>query len=287
MTKWFYQTDQNIKGPVTTIELKKLITQLPNARQTFVWSRGHTEWISADRWHPTHEILENFSEPVQSAAQSTQAPTNPINTDTTELTATNFIADTVNEITHVPVTENMVHQKPTLAPLTKMNPESISTAEKFRVQLNFIDQPPMTKDELMIFAARVDDPAQIAIFDPVLKEWKEIYAFKDIVEKLGLTRRKHPRVPILAQFTGSTSRHEKFSARLVTISIGGLGITDVFDLNIGDIISGQITSPHFYSPVTIEAEATYCGNDGYVGLKFTQINDDSQSLVTDYVKRFS
>jgi hypothetical protein len=45
MTKWFYQTDQNIKGPVTTTELKNLIPQLSDARQTFVWSRGHTEWI--------------------------------------------------------------------------------------------------------------------------------------------------------------------------------------------------------------------------------------------------
>ena len=145
----------------------------------------------------------------------------------------------------------------------------------------------MTKDELMSFAARVEDPSQIAIYDAQLKEWKEIYIFKDIVDKLGLTRRKHPRVPILAQFNGSTSRHEKFSARLVTVSIGGLGLTDIFDLKIGDMIYGNITSPHFYSPVAIESEVTYCGSDGYVGLKFTQINDDSQSLVTDYVKKFS
>jgi hypothetical protein len=155
------------------------------------------------------------------------------------------------------------------------------------VQLNFVDQPAMNRNELMSFASRVENPSQIAIFDPKLKEWKEIYAFKEIVEKLGLTRRKHPRVPILAQFSGVTSQHEKLNARLVTISIGGLGLTDVFDLRIGDIISGQITSPHFYSPVTFEAEATYCGNDGHVGLKFIQINDDSQSLIMDYVKRFS
>ncbi len=284
MTKWFYQTDQNIKGPVTTAELKNLIPQLSDARQTFVWSRGHTEWISADRWQPNHEIVEDFSDDSPSLNLKTQPTVQP---PMTELTATGFIPDPLSETTHVPMTENAIHQKPTLAPITTTDHPSISTEEKFRVQLNFIDQPPMTKDELMNFAARVDDPAQVAIFDPQTKEWKEIYAFKDIVEKLGLTRRKHPRVPILAQFTGSTSRHEKFSARLVTISIGGLGITDIFDLNIGDIISGQITSPHFYSPVTIEAEATYCGNDGYVGLKFTQINDDSQSLVTDYVKRFS
>jgi PilZ domain len=279
MTKWFYQTQQIIKGPISTLELKDLIPSLPDARQTFVWSRGHTEWISADRWQPN----QNIEADTEQTPQTSELVENTITGFRSPAPANIFAKPTEPPIENEIALSNSDSQEieKTNVPTTPIN------EEKFRVQLNFVDQPPMSKDELMAFAARADDPAQIAIFDRNLKEWKEIYAFKDIVEKLGLTRRKHPRVPILAQFTGRSSQHEKFSARLVTISIGGLGITDVFDLKIGDTISGQITSPHFYSPVTIEAEATYCGNDGYVGLKFTQINDDSQSLVTDYVKRFS
>lgn len=266
-TKWFYQINQVIKGPVTTLDLKKMISTLADSKNTFIWSRGATDWVSADRWQPHQELpefsLESLeSQPLQKNEKPHFAPLISIHDEKTNPSIENVFNIDIENI--IPTAE-----------------------ETFRVQLNFIDQPLMTKAELMAFAARTEDPTQIAIFDNTTKEWKEIYAFKDIVEKLGLTRRKHPRVPILAQFTGSSSKHEKFSARLVTISIGGLGLTDVFDFNIGDKISGQITSPHFYSPVTIEAEATYCGNDGYVGFKFSQINDDSQSLVTDYVKRFS
>ena len=187
MTKWFYQTNQIIKGPVSTLELQKLIPAMQDLRNTFVWSRGHSDWISADRWQPDLEIKQDT--PIQEKTQ-------PLNTQTfSQLTS-----EKPNFNTIIPLNEEKTN-------VINTNIES----EKFRVQLNFIDQPPMSKDELMAFAARTEDPAQIAIYDNQTKEWKEIYAFKDIVEKLGLTRRKHPRVPILAQFTGSTSTTSLYS----------------------------------------------------------------------------
>lgn len=278
MTKWFYQLNQIVKGPVSTTELQNLIPSMPDVKKTYVWSRGYSEWVTADLWKPGSEI------------QFTEQPKNikpDFKPELKHVEQHKPIPDAADEITKTTASPATVKTELQIN-TEKTNPiiQNISE-EKFRVQLNFIDQGRMTKNELFAYAAKCDDPAQIAVFDNQLKEWKEIYAFKDVVEKLGLTRRKHPRVPILAQFTGSTSRHDKFTARLVTISIGGLGLTEVFDLKIGDKIYGQITSPHFYSAVAIEAEATYCGNDGYVGLKFSQINDESQSLVTDYVKRFS
>lgn len=268
MTKWFYHSNQIVKGPVSTEELQQLIPSLVEPRSTFIWSRGQTNWVPADRWQPIDE--QATREIAATAVTAHRANLSPQNEDA--------------------INTSITVEKPNFA-LTAVPQDEEKTAvtsdEKYRVQLNFVDQPLMTKDELMDFASRAENPSLIAIYDSTTKEWKEIYTFKDIVEKLGLTRRKHPRVPILAQFNGQTSRHEQFTARLVTISIGGLGVTDVYDLKIGDTITGQITSPHFYSPVAISAEVTYSGNDGYVGFKFTQISDESQSLVTNYVKRFS
>ena len=278
MTKWFYHLNNIVKGPVSPLELENLISTLDHPEKTLVWSRGHTDWISADRWQPDLIIEEKkYSHSTADSSQTIEHNNKPEKPDFSVSKTFMSSEDTFGGINP----SDSVYQ------ILPVEHTYIPEDEKFKVQLNFIDQPMMTKVELMAFAARTDDPSLIAIFDRKSQDWKEIYAFKDIVDKLGLTRRKHPRVPILAQFNGTTSRHEKFSARLVTISIGGLGLTDVFDLNIGDMIYGNITSPHFYSPVAIESEVTYCGNDGYVGLKFTQINDDSMSLVTDYVKRFS
>ena len=52
MTKWFYHLNTIVKGPVSPQELQNLISTFDRPDQTFVWSRGRTDWISADRWKP-------------------------------------------------------------------------------------------------------------------------------------------------------------------------------------------------------------------------------------------
>lgn len=171
---------------------------------------------------------------------------------------------------------------------TQTSKTATASPTLYKVQYNFIDQPLMTKEELINFTLRQDDISKLSIFDPKQKVWKEVYAVPEVAETLGLTRRKNARVPILAQFQGNaTSRDVKLNCRVVTMSVGGMGVTDVFDLMIGDTIRGQITSPHFFNPLKVEAEVTYTGNDGYVGLKFIQINDETAALITEYVKKFS
>lgn len=161
-----------------------------------------------------------------------------------------------------------------------------SADEKYKVQFNGIDQPPMTKDELTKFTAQQEDPSLIMVYDKKSKDWKEIYTFPDVIEKLGLSRRQNRRVTLLANFKGMINQAKDINARLTTISMGGFGLTDVFDLKIGDTIQGQILSPHFYAPLSVSAEVTYSGSHGNIGLKFTTINDEGQALVTDYIKKF-
>lgn len=156
----------------------------------------------------------------------------------------------------------------------------------YRVQVNFVDQPMMSKNELMNLIAKQEDVSTIAIMDPKTKEWKDVYAFPDIVQKLGISRRKHPRVPILAQFTGSSNKHPTLNARIITISEGGMGFTDQFDLKIGDEVTGQITSPHFFQPINVKADVIFSGQDGYIGLKFSLVNDESKAAIIDYIKKF-
>ncbi len=54
-----------------------------------------------------------------------------------------------------------------------------------------------------------EDVSKISVFDSFSKEWREIYAIPEIADKLGLSRRKNARVPILAQFLGSSFRGVK------------------------------------------------------------------------------
>ena len=168
---------------------------------------------------------------------------------------------------------------------TKSFSATFSESDKYRVQLNFVDQALMTKAELMTFITKQKDVTKIAIQNNKTKEWSDVYAFPEIVERLGISRRKNSRVPILATFVG-ISKGSEVNVKVVTISEGGMGFTEVFDLKIGDQVEGQLISPHFFQPIHLKADVIYSGLDGYIGLKFSQVNDESKSAIIEYVKKF-
>lgn len=250
--KWFINQSNKIQGPFDNSEVPSIL-QRTGGQSVFLWSRGMSEWIHADKWTPL--LSQN--------------------------------KDVERDLGSLPAkSEQQVRFSLSLPPEKKSEKESVSM-EKFKVRYNMVDQPMMNKDELLVFTMKQDDVSKIAVYDSFSKEWREIYAIPEIADKLGLSRRKNARVPILAQFVGASFKGAKLNSRVVTISVAGMGLTNTFDLNIGDNIRGQITSPHFFTPLNIEAEVTYTGTDGYIGLRFSQINDDTLALITEYVNKFS
>lgn len=262
MNKWFINANNFIKGPFSTKEIKDQMHGFSDQMQTtFLWSRGYAEWIRADKWNPEASVPASAQNQTQ-IASSTEATITPPPKSTFDKSV---------RVSKAAVIENI----------------KAHTIEKFRVQYNFVDKGEMTKEELTTYVAKQEDVSKISIFDKKDKEWKDIYSMPDIVQRLGLTRRENQRIPILAQFTGSLiGSDNKINLRVITISYNGLGITDNFELKLGETIHGQLTSPHFYSPLTLTAEVTYAGLDGYVGAKFVNLNDEMQALVMDYIKRF-
>lgn len=256
MTKWFFQHDGRVQGPFSNEALETQLRQHQEAEleKIMVWKRGLTDWMRASKWQPeissseNTAVARNFGDETQAAYSQTAQKT----LNTSERTK----ADTLAE------------------------------SAFFRVQLNYVDQPLMSKPELLNFISKLTDVSKLSIQNPKTKEWSEVFAYPDIVERLGLSRRKQSRVPILAQFTGKSNKHPDLNAKIVTISEGGMGFTEVFDLKISDTVEGQIMSPQFFQPINVVAEVIYSGLDGYIGLKFTQINDESKAAIIDYVKKF-
>ncbi len=256
--KWFVNQNSRVHGPYDQSEIQGMIQSIGSTSpSTFIWTRGLTDWVAADKWTPdlakSSQLERQFNviDPIQTNDQNESTALFSIKT-----------------------------------PVRPSKPIPYGGSRHYKVQYNFVDQPAMTKDELLTFTLKQDDVSKIAVFDADSKIWKEIYAIPEISEKLGISRRKNARVPILAQFSGAINHGVKINSRVVTISIGGMGLTETFDLNIGDTLLGQISSPHFFTALNIEAEVTYTGSDGYVGLKFNQINDDTSALITEYVNKF-
>jgi|GEM_PF-6142831 len=265
--KWFLQLNGQIQGPFDQGHLLSTLQGLneESNAQALVWKRGLTEWVKTNKWQNLDQVTAN------NAAETTH-----------------------------------IHEEPENSLFEKTFNQTFQSDAFYRVQLSFIDQPLMSKIDLMTFIAKQPDVSKISIQDPKTKLWKEVYAFPDIVERLGLSRRKQSRVPILAQFTGKLigklnsqlnsqlntqlntqlNSSTDLNCRVITISQGGIGFTENFELKIGDEVEGQVSSPHFFQPVNIKADVIYAGDDGYIGLKFSQVTDEALSSIIDYIKKF-
>ena len=251
-TKWFLQINGKVQGPFNQNSLQTTIQGLgeANTEKALIWKHGLIAWIKASKL-PSHS-LDSQTVPSTEAQDG----------DTRTVVA------------------------PDVELFEKTFSHTFAEGAFYRAQINFVDQPLMSKAELLTLIAKQQDVSKISIQDPKTKEWKEVYAFPDIVERLGLSRRKQPRVPILAQFTGKSNSKKEVSCRVITISQGGIGFTENFELKIGDEVEGQISSPHFFQSINLKAEVIYAGQDGYIGLKFTQIPDESRAAIIEYIKKF-
>ncbi len=116
--------------------------------------------------------------------------------------------------------------------------------------------------------------------------WKEIFSFQKIVDDLEISRRSHPRVPIVGTLACESSKGE-FSCRVISISEGGLGINDAQSLKIGERFSGTLNSPNLYITINSTCEVVYVGADGYAGVRFVGLTEEFKSSIIEYVNKFA
>lgn len=273
--KWFVQLKGKVQGPFTNENLAQTLQGMSddNAQQALVWKRGLAEWIRANQWQKADQQIKKMASapphpttPIKNNSASTQQQSSPLN-----------LPPDADEHTRTAIDAELFEKTFT---------QAFAEGVFYRVQISYVDQPLMSRDELLQLVAKTEDVSILSIQDNKTKEWKDIYAYPDLVEKLGISRRKTQRVPILAQFSGTSNKNKNVSYRVITISEGGMGFTENYDLKIGDEVDGQISSPHFFQPINVKADVIYAGLDGYIGLKFSTITDETKSAIIEYVKKF-
>lgn len=116
-------------------------------------------------------------------------------------------------------------------------------------------------------------------------EWRDVYQIHKIMDELGVGRRAHPRVPISGQVT-CEGAGGSFVGRALSVSEGGLGMTESPPVKIGEKFKVVLKSPNLFAPLHATAEVVYVGQDGYAGMKFIGIQVESKSAIIEYVKKF-
>jgi hypothetical protein len=116
--------------------------------------------------------------------------------------------------------------------------------------------------------------------------WLSVFEVPQIIDDLGISRRKHPRAPISGKiFVGDQG--QAIEGRLQSISEGGVGARELPALALGSTHSITIKSPALFSPVNATAEVVFVDPAlKLVGFKFCSLGHEARSLISEYISKF-
>lgn len=143
---------------------------------------------------------------------------------------------------------------------------------------------PFTYTDLVETLKKRVDFGGVMVIGEGFDNWKDIFSIQKLVSDLGITRRTHARVPIMGLLRFESK--EAPALRVVSISEGGLGVTEVIDLKISEQFTGVLSSPHFFQEIPCTCEVVFVGAEGYAGLRFTQLASEGKAAIIEYVNKF-
>jgi hypothetical protein len=155
----------------------------------------------------------------------------------------------------------------------------------WKMRVDHKELTPMTLEQLVEQLKDYTDLSPVRIWTDGFDEWKEVYQVQKVMEELGISRRSHPRVPIMGSLKCEASVGI-IAAKMISISEGGVGVNSATGLHLGEKFMALMSSPNLYIPVNAKLEVAYVGADGYAGLRFLEIPAEAKSAITDYVKKF-
>lgn len=164
------------------------------------------------------------------------------------------------------------------------NAEQTEKVWKWRLENR--EMKALPEKQLIDELKRMNDLGAVDLFSEEDRRWKDLYTFHEITDKLGISRRVNPRVPIMALLKITNKKLDR-EFKVNTISVGGLGINGSKHISLGDTLKGVLKSDVLNEPISLTLEVVYLGQDGYAGFKFLSISEEHQALITEYVNKFT
>ena len=159
------------------------------------------------------------------------------------------------------------------------------SARLWKMRVDHKELTPMTMDELVEQLKDYSDMSPVRIWTEGFDDWKEVFQVQKVMEELGVSRRSHPRVPIMGSLKTEASVGP-VNAKVISISEGGIGVNNATGLQIGEKINAILSSPNLFIPINANLEVVYVGANGYAGLRFLALPSEGRTAIVDYVKKF-
>lgn len=163
----------------------------------------------------------------------------------------------------------------------------VEAQQLWKLRYAGLERAPMPYDELLTSLRGIPDLSTVYVAAEPQGAWKEVYAVERLIDDLGVSRRSHPRVPIVGTLTCESETKGDFVCRVISVSEGGVGVNDAKNLQIGDKFSATLTSPNLYVSISTTCEVVYVGSDGYAGIRFVGLPAEYKTSLVEYVNKFA
>ncbi|MDX9732379.1 MAG: GYF domain-containing protein [Bdellovibrionales bacterium] len=148
---------------------------------------------------------------------------------------------------------------------------------------------PLNQTELIEHLKGINRWDTVTLWGTGLSKWLPLFEVPEVMDLVGISRRAHPRAPLLGQ-AALTPVGSTIPAQLLptlTVSIGGFGVKNAGFLHRGDLVQISIRSREIPSAVHATGEVLYVSRNGEAGIKFRDLSTEAQSVLFDHIRRFN
>jgi hypothetical protein len=175
--------------------------------------------------------------------------------------------------------------------VTEIVQDTIDNGKKSIWYIDTGDAPfgPLTKNEMIVSLRAHKKLNNVKVWSVGMENWKSVFDLGEVMESLGISRRKNERAPLMGTVavTRSNDDPRSYLLRTASISVGGMGLTGDHDLRRGDQVMAVIKSAGLPANLHLHGEVSYIMDRGYAGMRFTNVHPETLSIILDYVKRFN
>jgi hypothetical protein len=144
---------------------------------------------------------------------------------------------------------------------------------------------PMSYNQMIGALREMPDHNAVKVWNDSQQEWQDVYSNQKVTDELGLTRRNHPRVPIMGNLQIESAEGTK-TIKVISISEGGCGVSGANDIIIGQKFKGVLTSPNLFVKINCNCEVVYVGSEGFAGIRFVNLPIEGKGAIIEYINKF-
>ena len=299
--KWFVCKNEAVLGPLTVEDVHARVQSAQVSGGDMIWGNGFAAWQKISWWQSElHKPNAFASVRVAAPAAVEVAVATPVKKTVKASDAeTKFIKLADAPTRHIAIepdseTEQVYLGRPEQTviatrsknddPTVQLKVQSL-TPEAWHYALAGKSHGPFDRLQLIELLQTAEPLHEVVLWSKGMKEWAPIYEFHDILSDIGANKRSFPRADLdgKAVIKGDG---DAVVGSLLTISEGGLGVRLERGVRAGQIVTVEIQSRAFTTPLTVRAEVRFAVA-GIVGLRFSGMDADMKKIVNDYVEQSS